>query len=219
MTGVFDPSYEELPLELPIFPLAGALLLPHSKLPLNVFEPRYLNLTTAALQGSRLIGMIQPKEENGGTQPLVYNTGCAGRITAFSETADGRYLITLDGISRFNIAEELPIKEGYRSVIPDWGPYKTDLIEEKSEGIDRSRLLDTLKNYFRSNQIDADWAAIKETPSDRLINALAMMCPFQPSEKQALLEANTFYARADVLVALLEMSLSTSGDLNVLHKN
>ena len=104
-------------------------------------------------------------------------------------------------------------------MIPDWGPYKTDLIEEKSEGIDRSRLLDTLKNYFRSNQIDADWAAIKETPSDRLINALAMMCPFQPSEKQALLEANTFYARADVLVALLEMSLSTSGDLNVLHKN
>ncbi len=219
MISVFDPAFDDLPTELPIFPLTGVLLLPQGKLPLNVFEPRYLNMTTTALGGSRLIGMVQPNETNGGEQPNVYKTGCAGRITAFSETEDGRYLITLNGVCRFNIAEELPLIEGYRLVVPEWGPYRADLTEEETGSIDRDRVLATLKNYFSANQIEANWEAIKDTPTDRLINAIAMMCPFQPSEKQALLEASNLIDRASVMITLLEMSLAANDDINSLRKN
>ncbi len=219
MTGVFDPVFDDLPQKLPVFPLLGVLLLPRGKLPLNIFEPRYLNMTKAALSGSRLIGMVQPNETNGGEQPEVYRTGCAGRITAFRETDDGRYLITLNGVCRFNIGVELPLTEGYRLVVPEWGPYKGDLTEEEPENIDRDHILATLQNYFSSNQIEANWEAIKDTPTDQLINAIAMMCPFQPSEKQALLEAANLYDRASVMVTLLEMSLAANDDMNTLHKN
>jgi len=219
MTGVFDPAFEALPAEIPIFPLTGVLLLPGGKLPLNIFEPRYLNMTSAALAGDRMIGMIQPTGDNEGAQPEVYRTGCAGRLTSFSETEDGRYLITLSGYLRFDIRQELPLRDGFRTVVPDWTPYREDLAEDDSERIDRDRMLRALKGYFAANQVDANWDAIKDTPTDRLVNALAMMCPFQPSEKQALLEAATLVDRADVMVALLEMSLAANDDTANLHRN
>ncbi|MGB0630104.1 MAG: LON peptidase substrate-binding domain-containing protein [Alphaproteobacteria bacterium] len=219
MTGVFDPAFEDLPGAIPIFPLTGVLLLPGGKLPLNIFEPRYLNMISAALAGDRMIGMIQPKGDNEGAQPKVYRTGCAGRLTSFSETEDGRYLITLSGYMRFDINQELPLRDGFRTVVPDWAPYRDDLAEEDSGSIDRDRMLRALKGYFAANQVDANWDAIKDTPTDRLVNALAMMCPFQPSEKQALLEAATLNDRADVMVALLEMSLAANNDTANLHRN
>ena len=219
MTGVFSPGFDDLPRELPVFPLTGVLLLPHGRLPLNIFEPRYLSMIGAALGGARMIGMIQPKGVNDGDQPEIYRTGCAGRLISFSETEDGRYLITLSGLVRFDIAEELALRDGYRTVVPDWKPYRADLSEESGDGIDRDRMLRALKEYFAVNKVDANWDAIKETTTDRLVNALAMMCPFQPSEKQALLEALTLADRADVMVALLEMSLAANDDSPNLHRN
>ncbi|PPR11089.1 MAG: hypothetical protein CFH41_01189 [Alphaproteobacteria bacterium MarineAlpha11_Bin1] len=219
MTGVFDPPFEKLPTEIPIFPLTGVLLLPGGKLPLNLFEPRYLSMMSEALAGHRLIGMVQPTGDNEGDQPEVYQTGCAGRLTSFSETEDGRYLVTLSGYIRFDIKQELPLRAGFRTIIPDWLPYRGDLAEVDSVGIDRDRMLRTLKGYFTANQVDANWDAIEETSTDRLVNALAMMCPFQPSEKQALLEAESVVDRADVMVALLEMSLAANDDNVNLQRN
>lgn len=213
MPSVFDPLYDDLPAELTIFPLTGVLLLPGGKLPLNIFEPRYLNMVNWALAGDRMIGMVQPKGDNEGDQPPVYATGCGGRITSFSESEDGRYLVTLSGLIRFDIANEHPLREGFRLVTPDWSAYRDDLLDEESDtNTDRDRMLKALRAYFTANSVDANWDAITETPTDRLVNALAMMCPFQPSEKQALLEAATLDRRAAVLVALLEMSLAANDD-------
>ena len=219
MTGVFDPLFEDLPGEIPVFPLTGVLLLPQGKLPLNIFEPRYLQMINVALGGDRLIGMVQPTELNEGDQPDIYKTGCAGRITSFDESEDGRYIITLSGLIRFDITEELALRDGYRVAVPDWAPYRNDLAEETGAGIDRDRMLRALKGYFTVNNVDANWDAIKATTTDRLVNALAMMCPFQPSEKQALLEAVSLADRANVMVALLEMSLAANDDSANLHRN
>jgi Lon protease-like protein len=219
MTGLFDPPFEDLPTKIPIFPLTGVLLLPHGKLPLNIFEPRYLNMITAALAGHRMIGMIQPTGPNEGDQPDIYKTGCAGRITSFNESEDGRYLVTLSGLIRFDLAEELPLRDGYREAVPDWGPYCDDLAEETGAGVDRDRMLRALKGYFTVNDVDANWDAIKDTTTDRLVNALAMMCPFQPSEKQALLEALSLGDRANVMVALLEMAFAANDDSANLLRN
>jgi Lon protease-like protein len=219
MTSVFNPLFEDLPTKIPIFPLTGILLLPHGKLPVNIFEPRYLNMITAALAGHRMIGLIQPTGPNEGDQPDIYKTGCAGRITSFNESEDGRYLVTLSGLIRFDLAEELPLRDGYRVAVPDWSPYCDDLAEETSAGVDRDRMLRALKGYFTVNDVDANWDAIKDTTTDRLVNALAMMCPFQPSEKQALLEALSLGDRANVMVALLEMALAANDDSANLHRN
>lgn len=219
MPGVFDPGFDDLPGELAIFPLTGVLLLPGGKLPLNIFEPRYLNMTDRALGGSRLIGMIQPRGANEGAQPPVYRTGCAGRIASFGETEDGRYLITLGGIVRFDVDEELPLRDGFRVVVPDWAPYRADLAEQSGPGIDRDRIVTALRAYFTANNVEANWDAIKETSTDRLVNALSMMCPFQPSEKQALLEAPTLADRAGVLIALLEMALVPGDDPTAQRRN
>ena len=219
MTGLFDPPFEDLPTKIPIFPLTGVLLLPHGKLPLNIFEPRYLNMITAALAGHRMIGLIQPTGPNEGDQPDIYKTGCAGRITSFNESEDGRYLVTLSGLIRFDLAAELPLRDGYRVAVPDWGPYCDDLAEQTGAGVDRDRMLRALKGYFTVNDVDANWDAIKDTTTDRLVNALAMMCPFQPNEKQALLEALSLGDRANVMVALLEMALAANDDSANLHRN
>ena len=219
MTGVFSPVFEDLPTELPIFPLTGVLLLPNGKLPLNIFEPRYLSMVTASLASHRMIGMVQPTGANEGDQPDIYTTGCAGRITSFNESEDGCYLITLSGLARFDITEELSLRNGYRVTVPDWGPYREDLAEETVAGIDRDRMLRALKAFFAVNNVDANWDAINDTTTDRLINALARMCPFHPSEKQALLEAPGLADRANVMVTLLEMSLAANDDSANLHRN
>ena len=196
-----------LPSILPIFPLTGVLLLPRGRLPLNIFEPRYLAMTRDALAGERLMGMVQPSDPSArGSEPTVYPTGCAGRITSFSETDDGRFLITLTGICRFRIREELPLLEGYRRVVPEWREFAHDLDSEDEPGFDRDRLLRGLRAYFQQHQIQADWDAIIAVPGERLVTSIAMICPFDPSEKQALLEAPDLDERARLLTAIVEMA-------------
>jgi uncharacterized protein len=201
-----------LPEVIPIFPLTGVLLLPRGRLPLNIFEPRYLAMTQDALGGERLIGMVQPSDpqndNRGGGQmnPPVYPIGCAGRITAFSETDDGRYLITLTGVSRFRIREELPLLGGYRRVTADWEPFARDREPSPEPGFDRDRFARALKGYFVQRQISADWEAIEKAPGEHLLTSIAMLCPFEASEKQALLEAADLEERARLLVALIEMA-------------
>ena len=197
-----------LPTILPIFPLPGVLLLPHGRLPLRIFEPRYLAMTRAALAGERLIGMVQPNDPAvSDANPPVYPIGCAGRITSFTETDDGLFLITLTGISRFRIREELPLLEGYRRVVPEWADFARDLEADENAGFDRDRLIRGLKGFFQHHQISADWDAIASTPIDRLVTSIAMMCPFEPSEKQALLEASDLDDRARLLTAIVEMAV------------
>jgi hypothetical protein len=210
----FDPRFEALPAVLPIFPLPGALLLPGGRLPLNIFEPRYLNMVRDALAGPRLIGMVQPSkdsDEPGGAE--VFRTGCAGRIVAFQETEDGRYLITLAGLLRFDIARELPLEEGYRRVEPDFARFRDDLSED-TEDIDREGLLEALRAYFEKTGLDGDWAAVEKAAAETLVTSLAMACPFDPPEKQALLEAKTLAERAETLIAILRMSVM-EGDRSV----
>lgn len=194
---------------LPIFPLAGVLLLPRGQLPLNIFEPRYLAMTRDALGGDRLIGMVQPSDPNqpAAGNPPVYPTGCAGRITSFTETEDGRYLITLTGLCRFRIREELPLLSGYRRVVPRWDEFAYDLRNPREPAFDRERLVRGLRAYFEKHRIKAEWDAINSVPSERLVTSIAMVCPFEPSEKQALLEARDLDQRAELLTAIVEMAV------------
>ena len=207
-----EPASAALPELIPIFPLTGVLLLPRGRLPLNIFEPRYLAMTRDALSGERLIGMVQPSDPQddnrggGQTNPPVYPVGCAGRITAFAETDEGRYLITLTGVSRFRIREELPLLSGYRRIAADWEPFGRDRELTSEPGFDRERFARALKSYFVQRQISADWDAIEKAPGEHLLTSIAMLCPFAPSEKQALLEAADLEERARLLVALIEMA-------------
>lgn len=204
---VFAPAFESLPETLPIFPLPGIVLLPRGRLPLNIFEPRYLAMIEDAMGQGRLIGMIQPSStsEPGGMPP-VYAVGCAGRITTFTETEDGRFLITLIGVCRFQVQSEIPLGRGYRRVKPNWLPFRGDLEPEGNGTIDRPRMFAILRGYFRAQGIAANWEAIEQTPDERLITSLAMICPFAPNEKQALLEAKTLSERGKLLTALIEMA-------------
>jgi uncharacterized protein len=202
------PGNRALPAILPIFPLTGVLLLPRGQLPLNIFEPRYLAMTRDAMAGDKLIGMVQPSDP---TQPLagnppVYPTGCAGLVASFAETSDGRFLITLTGLCRFRIREELPVVSGYRRVAADWTGFSGDLSGEEEVDFDRTRLLRGLRAYFERHKISANWDALSTVRGERLIASLAMVCPFDPSEKQALLEAADLGARAQLLMAIVEMA-------------
>lgn len=213
MPNPFAPDFNGLPRMIPIFPLPGALLLPRGILPLNIFEPRYLNMTQSAMSGDRTIGMIQPTGPgNLAGQPDIYQTGCCGRITSYSETDDGRLLITLTGLCRFDVAEELNLQDGFRRVTPDYDRYRIDMMEEAETEIERTRLLDALKGFLGRRGVDANWKAIETLSDDRLVTAMSMMCPFEPSEKQALLEALDTTERGRVLIALLEMSEGTGDD-------
>jgi Lon protease-like protein len=198
----------DLPAALPVFPLTGILLLPRGALPLNIFEPRYLALVDAALAGSRLIGVIQPKEdENTILKPKLSRTGCAGRIVSYRETDDNRYLITLEGICRFHVTSELHVDTPFRQVEADFTPFAGDLAATDEEsGFPRERLLGALKDYLNHREMKADWQSVMSAPAEALVNALAMMCPFEPAEKQALLEAPGWIERVSTLVALLEMA-------------
>ncbi|MFX4220219.1 MAG: LON peptidase substrate-binding domain-containing protein [Thalassobaculum sp.] len=204
-----------------MFPLPGVLLLPRGKLPLNIFEPRYLNMTRDALATDRLIGMIQPMPATGGTEAgsrALYRVGCAGRITQFAETDDGRFLITLTGVCRFAVDQEIASMRGYRRVISDWSPFEADLGSDCEADLDRSLLVSRLKRYFDAQGITADWGVIEETPDDRLVTTLAMVCPFESSEKQALLECDSLKTRASMMLALLDMAVAgTSGGDHARH--
>jgi len=197
-----------LPVEFPVFPLTGALLLPRGKLPLNIFEPRYLAMVEDALGAGRMFGMIQPDPQKvaGPSGPGLYRIGCLGRLSSFSEADDGRYLITLSGVVRFTVAVELEMRRGYRRVRADLGPFARDLdTPAEMVGFDRDGLLAALRGYFVRQGFDANWEAIGKMPDDQLVVTLAMVCPFDPAEKQALLEAADEAERAATLRTLLEI--------------
>jgi Lon protease-like protein len=199
----------DLPEIVPIFPLSGVLLLPGGRLPLNVFEPRYLAMVDAALRADRVIGMIQPRAPEECSMGL-YHTGCAGRITSFEETGDGRYLITLTGVARFKIAAEIEQQNGYRRVRADWVSYPKDTETSDCLGIDRERLHALLENYFSQEGLSCNWDTVADTSDNNLITCLAMVCPFDAREKQALLEAPCCKERASLFMTLLEMAVKGS---------
>jgi uncharacterized protein len=204
----FHPRVENLPDEIPVFPLSGALLLPRGKLPLNIFEPRYLAMTEDALGQGRMLGMIQPDPSvpEADARPSLFRVGCLGRLSSFSEADDGRYLITLTGVVRFAVAAELDMRRGYRRVRADFAPFIGDLdLEPRATSVARNTLLSALRGYFTQRGFDANWDAIKRLPDDMLVVTLAMVCPFEPAEKQALLEAPSDTERASTLLTLLQM--------------
>ena len=206
-------SFTDLPDTMPVFPLTGVLLLPRAALPLNVFEPRYLELVDDALKGNRLIGIIQPLEsEDTVLRPRLSQVGCAGKIIAWRESEDNRYLITLAGLARFRVKEEISTLSAYRQVACDFKPFAADLGQSGEDGdFPRERLLAALKDYLSRRDMKADWKSVMTAPAESLVNALAMMCPFEPAEKQALLEAPSWTDRVSTLVALLEISTAGQG--------
>ena len=202
----------ELPQVIPVFPLPGSILLARGQLPLNVFEPRYLNMVDDAMAGDRVIGLIQPIGGLG-VQPPLARVGCAGRITSFNETSDGRYLITLTGICRFNVTGELQVKTPYRQVRADFAPFEADLhAPDPAADFDRHGFLDALRPYLEHRGLNVDWDTAEAAPQEALINSLAMALPFEAPEKQALLEAQTLDARAAALTALLRIEAAANDD-------
>lgn len=204
----------DLPQVIPVFPLDRALLLPHGSLPLNIFEPRYLNMVDDVMSGERMIGMVQTL---GGdpARPILAKVGCAGRVTSYSETGDGRYLITLTGLCRFRIATELPAQTPYRQVRADFDPYADDLHEKAENGEeDRAEVLMALKAFLERRGLAVDWRMAEDAPMASLINSLSMALPFEQAEKQALLEAADLEARRRALVALMRIDAEYDEDDN-----
>jgi uncharacterized protein len=209
----------DLPEVIPVFPLPGALLLPRGQMPLNIFEPRYLAMVDDTLRdGHRLIGMIQPDAAHGGSaeKPGLFTIGCVGRITQLSESGDGRYLLELTGVARFRVVEELPVKTAYRQCRVTFAPFVDDFVARKGENaVDRAALLRALGDFLKANNLKTDWEGIDKAPNEALVNALAMMSPYGPAEKQALLEAPDLKTRAEILIAITEIELAkknTEGD-------
>lgn len=199
----------DLPGVIPIFPLPGALLLPRARLPLHLFEPRYLAMLEDVLKTrERVIGMIQPREVPGTGEKRLHAIGCAGRVTAFSETEDGRYMITLTGLSRFRVAKEVSGFTPYRRAEVDWTGFERDLgAVETDAGFCRAPFFALLGRYFSAMNLSTDWGSLKEADEELLINSLAMLCPFVPEDRQALLEAPTLTTRRETLVTLFEFAL------------
>ena len=227
MTQAGNVTYngpEDLPATIPVFPLAGVLLLPRGQLPLNIFERRYLDMIAEAMRGARLIGVLQPKiVSNQLDTPIVESptervslsdVGCVGRITQYAETGDGRVLVTLVGITRFKLVAEIPTKLAFRTCRIDVEPFMEDFsVGSGNDEVDRKQLLDTFKAYLEARNLEADWQGIDRASNESLVNTLSMMSPYGPAEKQALLEARSLKERADILVAVTELALaSEAGD-------
>src|ERR1700749_968765 len=209
----------DLPEIIPVFPLPGALLLPRGQMPLNIFEPRYLAMVDDAFRdGHRLIGMIQPDAQHSRDEqrPALFRVGCAGRITQLAESGDGRYVLELTGISRFKVLEELTVLTPYRQCQVDFFAFIDDFTARKGEdAVDREALLEGLTDFLKANNLKVDWEGVETAPNEALVNALAMMSPYGPAEKQAMLEAPDLKTRAEILIAVTEMDLAkkrTSGD-------
>jgi Lon protease-like protein len=210
------PSIDTLPRALPIFPLPGALLLPRTQLPLVIFEPRYLRMVEDVVSDHRLIGMMQPVNEPAAANasPEIYGIGCAGRITSFAETQDDRILITLTGVARFRVLEELKVRTPYRQVAADYDEFASDLETGIGQDeVDRNLLLKTFRAYLEANNLMTDWDQIMSATNEQLVNSLAALSPFAVAEKQALLEAPDLKSRSELLIALTEMSLSATDAL------
>lgn len=210
--NVYDGP-KDMPEVIPVFPLSGALLLPRGQMPLNVFEPRYVQMIDAALRGHRLIGMVQPENASeaaaGASAPKLQRVGCVGRIVQFAETGDGRYLVSLAGVSRFAVEQEMSVTTPYRQCQVSFTPFASDFKPRLGENeVDRAAVLSALLRFSESAQLNIDWSGIEKAPNEALVNALSMMAPFGSREKQALLEAPDLKTRAETLVAITEMELA-----------
>jgi Lon protease-like protein len=202
----------DLPQVIPVFPLDGALLLPHGSLPLNIFEPRYLNMIDDAMAGERLIGMVQTLGGDA-SRPNLAKIGCAGRITSYAETSDGRYIITLTGLCRFRVQTELPVQTPYRQVRADFAAFAGDLHDRpEPDEADRADVLLALKAYLERRGMAVDWRMAEDAPMESLVNSLSMALPFEQAEKQALLEAADVEERRKALVALLRIDAEYGED-------
>lgn len=213
MNAVYDGP-QDCPGVIPVFPLGGALLLPRGQMPLNIFEPRYLAMVDDAIRSHRIIGMLQPEPETSrqASAPGLLQIGCIGRITQFAETGDDRIILTLTGISRFRVIEELSVTTPYRQCRVSYDDFAIDFMPRAGEEeVDRNGLLKALRAFAKANELKIDWKGVNEAPNEALVNALSMMCPFGPREKQALLEAHDLRTRAEVLVAITEIELARGG--------
>jgi len=206
----------DLPDTIPVFPLPGALLLPRARLPLHIFEPRYLAMLEDCMKTPhRLIGMIQPREVPGTGEKRLSSIGCAGRLTAFSETEDGRYMVTLTGISRFRLRDEVQGFTPYRRCTVEWTAFSRDLgADEADAGLDRTSFFALLARFFQAQRMGTDWSGLKDADTELLINSLSMLLPFAPEDKQALLEAPSLVTRRETLVTLIEFSLRGGGTMD-----
>ncbi|MDN5005939.1 LON peptidase substrate-binding domain-containing protein [Bradyrhizobium sp. GCM10027634] len=210
----------DLPEIIPVFPLPGALLLPRGQMPLNIFEPRYLEMVDDSFRdGHRLIGMIQPDvthSPKNSDKPVLFRVGCVGRITQLAESGDGRYILELTGVARFKVVEELEVLTAYRQCKVDFFAFADDFTARMGEeAVNREALLVALADFLKANNLKVDWEGVESAPNEALVNALAMMSPYGPAEKQAMLEAPDLKTRAEILIAVTEMDLAkkrTSGD-------
>jgi hypothetical protein len=220
--STFDPEFDQLPSNIPIFPVPSALLLPGGQLPLNIFEPRYLAMVTYALASpTRLIGMVQPCENRNltdiGEDPPLFETGCAGRLSFFQESDDGRLVIALNGVCRFHRLGQRLEPSGFLVADVDWQPFSNDLRIDITT-LDREPLIGVMKRYFDLKGFETDWAQIENSDNHQLLATLSMICPFAVAEKQALLEADSMAKRADLLIVMMEMALhKESGGSDARH--
>lgn len=215
-------TFADVPSVVPVFPLSGALLLPRAHLPLNIFEPRYLQMVDDAMAGDRVIGMVQPRFDAGegrGDAPSLCEVGALGRVISFQETGDGRYLIQLAGVTRFTILDEVEHDRDYRKCRISAERFASDLDDADDDAlVDRDALIKAFRDYLDANDLEADWKSVKAASNEALVNTLAMMSPYGPAEKQALLEAPDLPARAATLVAITEMELARqAGEDTVLN--
>ena len=220
--SIFDPEFDQLPASIPIFPLPSVLLLPGGQLPLNVFEPRYLAMVSHAMASpTRLIGMVQPFEDSNVDDtvddPPLFDTGCAGRLSFFQESDDGRLVVALKGVCRFHRLGQRLDPNGFLIADVDWQPFANDLRIDVST-LDREPLIEVMKRYFKLKGFETDWAQIENSDNHQLLATLSMICPFAVAEKQALLEADSMVKRADLLIVMMEMALhKESGGTDARH--
>ena len=202
---------EDLPKQIPLFPLSGALLLPRTDLPLNIFEPRYVMMIEAAMASERIIGIIQPDQDDKSDKPKLEKVGCAGRITSYSETEDGRLMITITGICRFTVIRESKVATPFRQAAVNYKPFAIDLVSGTgAPSVNREQLLEAFRQYLEANNMSTNWDEINSVSTEVLVNTLSLLAPYPPREKQALLEAPDLKSRAEVLVALTELALRKS---------
>lgn len=209
MYSPFFPNAENLPETLPIFPLENAVVMPQAELPLNIFEPRYLNIVIDVLASHHMFGMVQPDPDGQGEPTPIYRTGCAGRITSYSETRDGRILLCLTGVCRFDIREELPCTRGYRLVVPDWNRFLPDLETPGSNNTaERDFLLRQLRSYFEARALQADWKLMEQLPTLQLVHSMTVLLPLEPEEKQTILESVEASDRTMAFQSALQFGLN-----------
>lgn len=201
-------GFEDLPRVIPVFPLAGALLLPGGNLPLHIFEPRYREMVRDAIASTHVIGMIQPRDPRSRSEaPELYPIGCAGRVTDCEETEDGRYNLTLHGVCRFGVVEEIETETLYRKTLVSYAKYRADMQPVDTRHVDRDKLMPALRSFLKLYKVDVDWPTLEGVPDEALVRSLAMTCPFEPNEKQALLEAEDAGARSRMVTSLIEMAV------------